>query len=268
MLVNNLLYNLNKNNLLNINHLENNKNYTKNIYESIDSSSSIHKFIYLLIIIFSLYIFSKVTVKINYICGIIVAFILILLYIQYNNNNFEIDDKELRYKLKFLNEHLFNNKDYKKFKMGESLSSDNKSYFSNFSLFIDFLYDIKNYSTYTLKIYQEIIKSTNMFLKLYVDIDNNIDINRNKELAHKYFILSMNNYQSLIYSIPSNQLQYKTLDNKMKIFYNIFQIYLKDIKQKAKKEFYDTPLTNTSIIPTTEIVYPSNIKPLNSFDVF
>ena len=268
MLIKNLLYNFNKNNLLSINNFENNINYTKNIYESIDSSSSINKFIYLLIIIFSLFIFSKISVKINYICGIIVAFILILLYVQYNNNNYEINNKELKYKLKFIEENLFQKKDYEKFRLYDPLSPINKSYFYNFKLFIDFLYDIKNYSKYTLKIYQEILNSTNIFLKLYLDINNNIDVNKNKDLAQKYFKLSMNNYQSLIYSIPSNQLQYKTFNKKMKIFYNIFQIYLKDINIKSKEIFNNTNITNKSIIPTTEIVYPSNTKTLNSFDMF
>ena len=256
MLIKNLLYNLNKNNLLNIDKLENNIDYSKNLYESIDSSSSINKFIYLFIIIFSFYIFNKITIKLNNIFGIIFSSIIILLFIQYTNKNIEIDDKDFKYKLKYINNNLLKN------------NYLIKSNFHKFTLFIDFLYDIKKYSKYSSKVYQELLNSTNTFLKIYLDINNNIEINKNKELATKYFKLSMNNYQSLIYSTPSNESQLKYFNDKMKIFYNIFQIYLKDINLKSKEEFDNNPITNESVIPETNIVYAANDKKLNSFDVF
>lgn len=269
MIIKQIIDNLNKSNLLNIKNLEDSFNYDKDIYESITETSKLNKFKYLVLIVCSIYIFNKFTVKINYIYGIIFSIMIIYFFIQKDNKSFETSNNNFNKKLLFINKCLYLNENYinKKEKDNTIFTTKNHSYFYDYPLFIEFYFNIKEYADYNFKVYRSILHSTNNFLKLYNDLNIGLENpNANKDVAMQFYKLTMNNYQSFIYSVPCTKVSNDKFNKQMNILYNIFQIYIKNINNICKKKFLNTEITNQSVPDETIEVYPYSKD--NSFNIF
>ena len=270
MIVNNLLNNINKFVILGKDNIENTINYPRNTYELFSYETTFDKFTCLILFVIGFYILTKFEFKIKYIYYLILIFIVIKIIMEYNITNKITDDKSKSEKIKFINSYLFNDEDYEEYDKDRVIYNNiNITYFKDFNNFIDFYWDTRSYITFTKLNFSNILQSTNNFLKTYINIKNNEgNLNTNRENAIKLFKETMNNFQSLIYSLPTDVKQNKLLTNNMKQLYDIFFNYIKDINLIWKNTYDDSNINNLSIPYETEIVYPANQDKPTTFDVF
>ena len=76
----------------------------------------------------------------------------------------------------------------------------NINYINNKEI-INFFWNIREFITYSKLNYINTLKETNKFYKIYNNFNIN-NINYNYDLSLKYFQKILNNYQSIIYTLP------------------------------------------------------------------
>lgn len=257
---------------ININNLNNNKTkiYPKNDYELLSTNNNQNIFYLIVIFIGIIYILIYNKFDVKYLFYLFFTYFVIKFILEYhytidiNNKNNNNNKKD------FITKILFNNEYFKEYIFDDKINNTkNISYFNNNYNLIDFLWNIREYLNYSKKNYKEILISSNLLLKYYYSIINDSeDINKNYNIFNKYFKETMNNFQSLIYSIPTNINNNYLFNSYMKELYNILELYKKQVEIKKKDSKINTNLNINSVPYQNELVYPSNEFKNNKFDLF
>jgi len=269
MIVNKLLHNLND--FLKINNL--NKNiYPKNDYELLIINDNLTIFYIIIFFIIILYLLIYNKFNINYLFYIIFTYIILKIILEYYYSNDISEINNVKLKKNFLNKLLFDDEEYEEYEEYDYHETYNNikniSYFNNNYILINFFWDIKKYIEYSRENFRNIIVSTNLLLKYYYRIIHNIDnINKNNDNFNKYFKETLNNFQSLIYSIPitnnNNLLQVYT-----KNLYNILGKYKFQVIKKTKNNKINLDYNINTVPFQKKIVYASNEVDDKTFDIF
>lgn len=199
-----------------------------NFYSFIDmfsefSINKYDKFIYLLIIIGSLYLTTKLyPINITHISGITLG--VIIIYIIKERKEEKIDDfnKETEVKLNMIKNETKNINPLKSYVNNSSRlepnfrtrineESINKGYnpkylYMNVDI-INVLYNMLEFKKYNELVYIEIIKKIDEILKIENELNKGVkNCKDNLDIVNNFYYLVINNYQSFIYTLPSNKL--------------------------------------------------------------
>ena len=194
------------------------------------------------------YIFfiGKYKITLNTIVSIILSYI-ILYYILSRNDFLDTKYNNLTdLKLEFLNNIMFDD------------NINEKSYLYINPVIIQFYYNTRDLIKYNLSNYRSSLINVNDMIKLeknMSDLINPFDTFINiKELYKK----AMNNYQSIIYSIPYNEEVYLKFNNSL----NMLQSLLLKIVDNAKEvcQYVNSKEVTTNTIPDSILANESDIE--------
>ena len=212
-----------------------------NIFNEIEESDINTKYLFFVIPIVCIFIFSKINVRLNLLLAIIISVILIL-YITHTNqkNRNEI-------------EKIYN---IKKDSLRPKSNIINK-----YDIIVDFLFSIQDMYAYNPPAFEYMTEHIEEFIELYEDgkIDTSI-AGINYKLADRRRQLALNNLRSIIYMAPANKAIVDKIDESA--------MKLDDILEKMLYELY--VINNKSLIKNgydiNSVIITTGPKPDNYYD--
>jgi len=213
-------------------YLNNDKLYNNNLYKIIyDLPKNLIVF-YILIALIIYFIISRLNIKINEILTFLVCSIVIYFLIQKDYNSFTLFTKKKNEELLFLNKIMMN----KTYKIENNINNNvlesnviknNKSYLYLDPLIIDFFYDIRECVKYNISAYTGALKHSNNLIGL--EYETTLGLNReyyNYEVAIEESKKALNEFQTLIYTIPSTIINFNKFQNSLKTLHEILNAHL------------------------------------------
>ena len=224
------------------------------------------KYIFIIIIIF--FVISKHKITLNILVSIIISILLLTYFISNDYEIMNIYNDDIDLQLEFLNQILFDKDNYISNEINQDFNinpSFNESYLHLNPVIINFYYNMKEYSQYNLNAF----KNSLMYTNTLISLDNQIKkclINPyiNYSSIKKLYKDSLNNYQSIIYSIPVNNLSAEKFNSSIKILQKLLYKIVDNVKNKCK-EYNLLNEIKTDIIPDTilemdYIINPNDLK--------
>lgn len=213
-----------------------------NIYEYIKKIEVNYLFLYLTILLISIFIFSNIKLKKNFIISIIFGLIICFFLNEKNrfnnNNNKDILDGKIK-KININNKNIYNYPD-----------------------FINFLYFIIELKEYNYETFENIVKNIDSFLEIYRNIKKGVKLDfYDYDIAVDKKRNALNSLHSLILNIDNENIIEKKLNNSLDLLKNIFYKYefemIKICNRKIKKN---------GLNKNTKIININDKYPLNYFD--
>jgi hypothetical protein len=210
-----------------------------NLYSTVEEIPNSNKLIYLFILVATLFFITRYDIKLNFILGLMVSLMIIHYLIAKDNvhQNRFIEDKDLQ--LKFLNNLMFYDDDkYVTSVMNENFNIDppfEQSYLYLNPLIIQFFYNTRENSQYNLSNYINSLKKINNILGLSYQMSIGVqNPYQNRTTIKQLYNEALNNYHSIIYSLPSDNIIYTKFNNSLKILQSILTKHLNDAKIVCK----------------------------------
>ena len=223
----------------NINNFFNNvENYNTNISSLINITPKYNLIIYIFIsmICFNFYQRFEITAKEIFI--LIIVCIIIYTLIHYNFYNFKnfLDDKKIE--LDYIHKIIFNNKKFIVASKNYKFQKINTpiSYLHINPLLIQFYFDIKDFMDYNESAYINSILAANDLLGF--DFQSRLGLNNNflnYQVAIDKLKISLNELNTLIYSIDSDQILINKFQDSISILHKILNQHLLNISNLSKK---------------------------------
>ena len=145
------------------------------------------------------------------------------------------------------------------------------NYYSDFPVFIEYFYDLRDYYVDNMSNMSSIIKYTNLFLGLYLFLkkaNNGISYKSQfYDLAFELRQKSLNELQAIIYSLSVNPVDNSKLKNSMEYYLKITEPILKKIAKSANISYYNNPDIYIKPIYHNSPL-PANDKDDYNFDFF
>ena len=235
LIIRKIIHDVGKSSQLIINNFEKLIQSNENIYSIIETIPNEKIFTYSFIVVIVVYIITKIDIKLNLLFALFISTIIIHYMISKDNvlQKEFIDSKDTQ--LKFLNELLF----YEKDKYVTSVINDNfninppfeQSYLYLNPLIIEFFYNTKENSQYNLSNYISSLRAINSLLEINYQMSIHLENPfQNYKTMQKLYHDALNNYHSIIYSLPSNKVVYKKFNNSMKILQSLLLKHMNDAK--------------------------------------
>ena len=157
------------------------------VFGEIENSSINIKYIFIVVPIILIFLFTKVNVKLNILVALLFS-ILIILYINYKNQKEQKDIEDI-YSIK-----------------KESLKPQSAT-INKYNDFVDFLFSIQDLYAYNPPAYEYVIENLEVFLQLYDDAKIAHELaGLNYGLADRRRQLALNNLHSIIYTLPTSSI--------------------------------------------------------------
>lgn len=119
------------------------------------------------------------------------------------------------------------------------------NYFPEFPKFIEFFYDLRDYYIENMSNMSALVKSTNLFLGLYLFLKKSSNEISYKsqfyDLAFQLRQKSLNELQGLIYSISINPVDDSKLKKSMDYFISLTEPILKKMAKSANVSYFNNP---------------------------
>jgi hypothetical protein len=243
-------------------YLNDNKLYNNNIYDILYNLPKNLIVFYILIALLIYFIIKQLNIKLNEILTFLICSIVIYFLIQKDYSSFTKFTKMKNEQLLFLNKIMMN----KTYKIENNINNNildsnivkDKSYLYLDPLIIDFFYDVRECAKYNISSYTNALKHSNILLG--IEYESNIGINRkyyNYEMAVEQSKKALNEFQALIYSIPSTIISYNKFEGSLKILHQILNAHLIKMNQLFQNL--------TDIENITIDTYPDNFYDMNFF---
>ena len=215
--------------------------YNTNIYDIIDKIPKYNIIIYIFIIFLIFNFVSRLNIRLNEILTWIICILLIYFLIKKDYTQFILYTQDKKKQLNFLHKLVFNNKDIDYAKINniivKPIGNDQKSYLYLNPLIVQFFFNIREYSQYNISSYINSIIYANNVIGL--DYQSKIGINRmylNYESAIEETKKSLNELNSVIYSIPSTVQSYNKFDKSVKVLHGLLNKHIYDMSILFKNE--------------------------------
>lgn len=214
--------------------------YNVNIYDIVSKIPKYNLVIYIFIIFLIYNFITRLTIRLNDILFFLISTLLIYFLIKKDYTTFinYVDDKKIQ--LDFLHKLIFN----KEFKYSSSLNTIitpidliNISYLYLNPLIIDFYYNMRNAIIYNISAYIESVIHANNVIGL--EYQFTIGINNtylNYQVAIEEVKESLNNFNSMIYMMPSTIVNYNKFKDSIKILHKLLNQHIQKIGDILKSE--------------------------------
>jgi hypothetical protein len=189
------------------------------IYNEIDQLNAQVLFRYIIVLLFNIYFFSKINIKLNALMALIIgSFIVIYLNDRRKSTIGELEEQH-QAKVNVIKP------DPIKFKDKEDV--------------VDFIFSIQDLYAYNPQAYEEMIDNINSFFTLYEIIQIGV-INCEEffALAENKKQNAMNSLHSITFSLPTSKKLTDKLNNSHKKLDEVLKVYLNDIYNICRRELY------------------------------
>lgn len=213
------------------------------IYEFIDSLDNKTLYIYIAIIVLSVFFFYKRSIGLNILLAILVS-VIIIWYIH-EKNIVELNNIKDQYEKKF-----------------ETILPEPKEMNpERFRDIIDFIFSFNDFYDYNPQAFEEVMDNIEAFIKIY-DIMHKDDIfcEYRYQIAETKKENILNAFHSLLFNLPSNINVTEKFDRAHKKLNTIMTNYLNELYDKCD---YRLMVTGRNIYSTPIDV--SNVKPSNNY---
>jgi hypothetical protein len=205
-----------------------------NIFINIEKSDKETKFIYFVIIILILAIFTRINIKLNIVFACFMI-ILIISYLSTSKTNQEFMEKDI----------LDNKK--------KLLRLKNKK-IEEYPELVNFLFSIQDFYRYNPPSYEEMIFNLNDFILAYEQalLDNKL-AGINYKLCDNFKINILNSLHAIIYNLPDNKEVINKLNESINEFENILTLKMDELFDINKKYIMTNGYNNQTVIINKKI---------------
>lgn len=215
-------------------------------YNNLVSTYNNNITIYIFIIVIIFFSIGKYNITLNTIVSFILSYI-VLYYILSRNDYLNTKYNNITdLKLDFLNNIMFDK------------NIEEQSYLYINPVIIQFYFNTKDVIKYNLSNYRSSLLNVNEMIKLEKDMNNLINPFDTFINIRNLYKKAMNNYQSIIYSIPYNREVYLKFNNSL----NMLQSLLLKIVDNAKEvcQYVNAKETTTNTIPDSILANEADIE--------
>lgn len=255
LIIRKIIHNVGKSSQIIIDNFDKLIQSNESIYSIIQTIPNNKIIIYGFILVIVIFFITKIDIKLNLLFSCFIAGLIINYMISRDNviqKNF-IDVKDTQ--LKFLNNLLFYDDDtYITSVINEKFNIDppfKQSYLYLNPLIVEFFYNTRENSQYNLSNYINSLRCINSMLGLNYQLNMKLENPyQNYDNMKKLYKEALNNYHSIIYSLPSNKVVYNKFNNSLNILQSLLIKHISDAKIicKMKNSKEDN---NISTIPDT-----------------
>jgi hypothetical protein len=222
-----------------------------NIYENLKLINEQKIFNYIVLFIVFIVIINSLPISINHIFGIIIAFTILYIYIQKDTQDQLDIDNDYKLKYSFLNQFLFIDKPFIVYDGNYNNNlyvSDNEhpvSYLLESNLLVNYLYMIRDYATIHPPAYSSLLHNINNILKNKIQLEKGI-INCSQiiDIVVDEKKEALNNFQSIIYRLPSTYHSNKRYESDFKLLSEILEAEVDNMKKKCMDEQENNDINN------------------------
>jgi hypothetical protein len=201
-----------------------------NIYENLRLINSERIFRYMLLFIVIIFIVHSLQIGVKHIFGIIISIITLYIYIQKDTQDQLDTDEEYKLKYNFLDQFLFVDKPFIVYDGNEesnlyvAQSEHPVSYLLESRILVNYLYMIRDYATIHPPAFNALLHNVNNLLKNRIQLEKglvncaqtiDIVVDEQKE--------ALNNFQSIIYRLPSTDYSNKRYESDFKLLSEILE---------------------------------------------
>jgi hypothetical protein len=237
-----------------------------NISEKIIEINNKNILYYLFIFIFIFLFFNRIKITINHIFSLIIFVIILNYLLNHNLNDQQNYYNKKNKQINFLNKYLFNNQKELNYNLDNKLYS--KKYLSYFyidPILVDFLYSIKELVNYNSQNYGQVLLNCNNILTIRNDTKLGLEnIEQNYQNANFEKKKALNSLESIIISLPMNNIFDKKLENAVSILQEILDKHLnyilKFIKIKQLDKNYSINDIPLDLLKSDSLINPHNTK--------
>lgn len=187
------------------------------VFTFIDGINNKTLFWYIIIIFFFLVVFSRFSVQLNIIFGIIIA-VLVIFYLQEREQiSTATQEKQTETKLEYI--------------------KPEPEKFKNHPDIIDFVFSVQDFYVYNPQAYEEFIDNLDNFFSLHRDIFGGNQLqNSYYQIAESKKMNAQNAFMSLIHSLPSNKFITEKFDRAHKRLETILNKYLNELYDRCQTD--------------------------------
>ena len=250
-------------------HYELIRDFSGNIYDAINVLPKERIFMYISYSIVILLIATNMNVGLNHIFAFLVTVIFVYMYIQKDVKEKVLINEDNQLKEKFLNEFLFTHQIFAKFdddpESALKYPDQPISYLFKSRIIVNFLYDIRDYCIAHPPAYHSVLKNVNDLIKIRVQMENGV-INCKEMIisAKEKRNAALNNFQSIIFRIPSTDTSNKLFQTRLKLFGELIEAEYKYIFELCNVD-NNTHSLNVRSKPYG-LEYGPNANPVNSYN--
>ena len=231
------------------NYFDNSDYYNTNIYDIIYKMPK-YNIIFYIFLVFIIYNFiARLNIRLNEVLSWIICLVVVFVLIKKDYAEFinYTNSKELQ--LKFLHDLMFNNKDVEFAKEDNIIikpaNSINKSYLYLNPLLVELFYNLRDYSQYNVSSYTNCLIHCNNVIGLHYQ--STIGLNRqyyNYEMAIAELKKALNEFNSVIYNLPSSIMGYNKFANSINLLHGLLNKHILDMSFvfKNKNKTHDLDL--------------------------
>ena len=215
--------------------------YNTNIYDIIYKIPKYNIIIYIFIIFLIYNFVSKLTIRLNDILIFIICIVLIYFLIIKDYTQFIEYTQQKKSQLNFLHKLMFNTKNYNYQKYNNIIikptSTNEKTYLYLNPNLVQLFYNLRQYSQFNISAYiNSLIHCNNV---IAIEYQNQLGIN-NIYLNYQVAIIeknsALNEFNSLIYLLPSTELAYKKFNKSIIILHELLNKHIYNIAFLSKNK--------------------------------
>ena len=226
--------------------------YNSNIYDIIYKIPKYNLIIYIFIV-FLLYSFiNRLNIRLNEILSFIICTLLIYFLIKKDYTQFIEYTQVKKNQLNFLHKLMFNSKnfDYEKQdnKIIKPVGTTEKSYLYLNPVIVELFYNLRNYSQLNISSYiNSLIHCNNVIALDYQSKLGLVNVYLNYDVAVEESNKALNEYNSIIYSLPSAKVSYKKFNDSIKVLHGLLNKHISNMGTLFKNKNKITDITISSM---------------------
>jgi hypothetical protein len=216
------------------NSLNNYNNFKTDIIDIIFEIPNYYMVIFIFISFIIYFIFSKLIIRLNDILIFLIIIVFFYVMLKVNSKTFYNFIKDKDEKLNFLHKMMFNTNNWTNNNTNNNLIVRPEGYFKKSYLYlnqsiIDLYYSVRNYSQFNIDSYVKSLIHTNNLLKLSYESKQTKINSYNYTIAVDEMNNALNEFASIIYSLPLSEISYKNEHNSILILRSLLTAELEDM---------------------------------------
>lgn len=217
-----------------------------NVYENLKLISAERIFSYIVIFIVIVCIFHSIPIETKHMFAVIISIIVLYFYIQKDTQDQLDTDEEYKLKYNFLDQYLFIDKPYLVYDGSEESNlyvADSEhpvSYLLKSRILVNYLFMIRDYATIHPPAYSALLHNVNNLLKNRIQLEKGlVNCAQTIDVVIDEQKDALNNFQSIIYRLPSTDRSNKRYESDFKLLSEILEAevdYMRNICRVDQEE--------------------------------
>lgn len=222
-----------------------------NIYENLKLISSERIFGYIVIFFIIIFVIQCLPIETKHVFAIIISVIILYVYVQKDTQDQLDTDNEYKLKYKFLDQFLFVDKPFIVYDGSEESNlyiADSEhlvSYLLESPILVNYLYMIRDYATIHPPAYNALLHNINNLLKNRIQLENGlVNCSQTIDIIISEQKDALNNFQSIIYRLPSTDYSNKRYESDFKLLSELLQAEVDHMRNICRVDQEDEVINN------------------------